>query len=254
MSFTNLDFFSQTLEMSTHCNVILPHDITKSDKPAKVLYLLHGLSDDCSKWTRFTNLERLVNGKHIAVVMPEVHRSFYTDMRYGIKYFQYIAFELPDICRRMMNISAKREDTYIAGLSMGGYGALKTALTRPDVFSKVASFSGVTNFKRDLEDQNGRYRKDDNIIKQFIAIAGKELKLTDDEDTWVLAERALKSENPPEILLTCGTEDYLYQSNVEFKNHLDKIGYDAKFIEWQGCHGWKFWEESLPHLLEFLEV
>ena len=140
MAFLSVDIYSSVLNMDTHVNVILPQDKTSSKEPAKVLYLLHGLSDDCSKWTRFTAIERKINGRNLAVVMPEVQRSFYTDMKYGLNYFTYIAYELPKLCQAMFNVSDKREDNFVAGLSMGGYGALKTALTRTDLFSKVASF------------------------------------------------------------------------------------------------------------------
>ena len=120
MAFLSTDIYSSVLNMDTHINVILPHDKTATDEPAKVLYLLHGLSDDCSKWTRFTAIERKISGKNLAVVMPEVQRSFYTDMRYGLNYFSFVAYELPKLCQKMFNVSNKREDNFIAGLSMGG--------------------------------------------------------------------------------------------------------------------------------------
>ncbi len=253
MSFINMDFYSSTLEMSCHCNVILPNDIINSGEPAKVLYLLHGLSDDCSKWSRYTALERKVHGKNLAVIMPEVQRSFYTDMRFGINYFQYVAYELPELCKNMFNISDKREDTFVAGLSMGGYGALKTAFKRPDVFSKAASFSGAVAFKRTLDKCVDNIYSADRI-KELIGICGNDLKFTDLEDPFFLAKKTLDEGNTPDVLLTCGTEDFLYQDNIEFKNYLEEIGYPAKFLEWEGDHNWKFWDESLDHLLKFLGV
>ena len=255
MALLKTEIRSSVLNMDTHINVILPHDITKSGSPAKVLYLLHGLSDDCSKWTRYTALERKIHGKNLAVIMPEVQRSFYTDMCYGLNYFQYVAYELPELCKNMFNISEKPEDTFIAGLSMGGYGALKTAFTRPDVFSKVASFSGAVAFRKALEEDNnthGIYNAE--RIKELVGICGQDIKFNDEQDPFFLAKKVLDENKNPDVLLTCGTEDFLYQSNIEFKNYLKEIGYPAKFLEWEGSHGWKFWDESLDHLLEFLGV
>lgn len=238
--------------LDTHINVILPHDITKSQKPARVLYFLHGLSGDCTKTARYTDIERQLQNTDLAVVFPEVQRSFYTDMRYGLKYFQYIAYELPELCQRMFNISKKREDTYVCGISMGGYGALKVGLSRPDFFSKIVAFSGVTNFKSDLDHPDGKYISNWKMENEFTAVCGDDIKLCDDEDTWVLSKKALDSGNPPKLLTICGTEDFLYQSNVEFKKHLDDIGYDAKFVVTDGYHAWSFWERHISTLLDFI--
>ena len=254
MAFLSTDIYSSVLNMDTHINVILPHDKTATDEPVKVLYLLHGLSDDCSKWTRFTAIERKISGKNLAVVMPEVQRSFYTDMRYGLNYFSFVAYELPKLCQKMFNVSNKREDNFIAGLSMGGYGALKTAFTRTDLFSKVASFSGAVAFKRTLEEKATSGIYNEERIKELVGICGQELMFTDAEDPFFLAKKVLDEKSAPELLITCGTEDFLYQDNLGFKAYLEEIGYDFNFLEWKGNHNWKFWDESLDHLIDFMGV
>lgn len=254
MAFLSTDIHSSVLNMDTHIKVILPHDKVSANEPAKVLYLLHGLSDDCSKWSRFTAIERKVAGKNIAVVMPEVQRSFYTDMRYGLNYFSYIAYELPKLCQKMFNISDRREDNFIAGLSMGGYGALKTALTRTDLFSKAASFSGAVAFKKSLDEKVTSNIYSQERIKELIGICSEELVLTDAEDTFFLSKKAVSEGSAPDILLTCGTSDFLYQDNLRFKSYLEEIGYNFTFLEWEGSHNWAFWDESLDRLIEFLGV
>ena len=254
MALLKTNIYSDVLNMDTHVTVILPHDITHSKSPAKVLYLLHGLSDDSSKWTRYTALERKIYGKNIAVVMPEVQRSFYRDMHYGINYFQFIAYELPELCKNMFNISDKREDNFIAGLSMGGYGALKTAFTRTDLFSKVASFSGAVGFKKSLEEETFYDIYNKEKAKELVAIYGDDLIFPDDEDPFFLSKKVLDEKCAPDLLITCGTEDFLYQDNIKLKEHLENIGYNFTFLEWEGAHNWKFWDESLDHLLEFLGV
>ena len=131
--------------MTTSFQVILPDEGDLSE--VKVVYLLHGLSDNCTGWTRYTSCERYARERNVALVLPEVQRSFYIDGVYGLNYFTYVAQELPQACRRMFGLSDKRENNYIMGLSMGGYGALKCALTYPRNYAGCGSFSGVADLK-----------------------------------------------------------------------------------------------------------
>ena len=109
----------------------------------KVLYLLHGLSDDGSAWQRYTSIETIAALYGLVVVMPSVGRSFYTDQPNGQKYFSYLTDELPHYLKDVFGLSPHREDTLIAGNSMGGYGAFKAAFLHPELYSAAASFSGV---------------------------------------------------------------------------------------------------------------
>ncbi len=140
MALIQCDFFSETLQLSTSMNVILP-------QPARarypVLYLLHGLSDDHTTWLRRTSIERYVDPLGLAVVMPAVHRSFYSDMAHGNRYWTFVSRELPALARGFFPISSSRADTFVAGLSMGGYGAFKLALSFPQRFAAAASLSGA---------------------------------------------------------------------------------------------------------------
>src|SRR6476619_7886720 len=112
---------------------------SESTGETPVLYLLHGLSDDDTIWLRRTSIERYVAALGLAVVMPQVHRSFYTDEAYGNRYWTYLSEELPEIVHGFFRLSRRREDTFVAGLSMGGYGALKWALRDPGRFAAAAS-------------------------------------------------------------------------------------------------------------------
>ena len=136
MALIDLKFYSQMLGMQTEAYIIVPQRSTvgeigidgkKDNKEYKTLYLLHGLSDDHSIWLRRTSIERYAADYGICVVMPCGGKSFYTDMKYGMKYFSYITEELPCVVEEFLKVSNKREDRCIAGLSMGGYGALKAA-------------------------------------------------------------------------------------------------------------------------------
>src|SRR5215210_7925966 len=128
MALLRCDFFSDVLELSTSMTVILPQSTTgqigmagRSGSGAPpVLYLLHGLSDDDTIWLRRTSIERYVAPLGLAVVMPQVHRSFYTDMASGWRYWTFLSEELPDLVGSWFQVSQRREDTFVAGLSMGG--------------------------------------------------------------------------------------------------------------------------------------
>ena len=141
MALIRLDHTPETTKVNTPLNIILPGPGQMNGVPVrdrKVLYLLHGLSDDGSAWQRFTNIETLANDYGLVVVMPSVGRSFYTDMPNGQKYFSYITEELPQYLKDVFGLAPKREDTLLAGLSMGGYGAMKCALLHPELY-KAAS-------------------------------------------------------------------------------------------------------------------
>ena len=131
---------------------------------------------------------------------------------------------------------------------------MKTAFTRTDLFSKVASFSGAVAFKRTLDEKatSGIYNAE--RMKELVGILGEELVMNDDHDPFFLAKKVLDNKCAPELLIPCGTEDFLYQDNLTFKRYLEEIGYDFKFLEWEGAHNWKFWDESLDHLIDFMGV
>lgn len=131
--------------MVTSFIALLPEQLELNRVP--VIYLFHGLTDNCTGWTRYTSVERYARDHSAAVIMPEVQRSYYTDMAYGMKYFTYVHDELPRLCRHMFGLSDKRELNYVMGLSMGGCGALKCALTTPERYAGCAAFSAVADFR-----------------------------------------------------------------------------------------------------------
>lgn len=144
------NFYSKNLRMTTQINVIFP-DVSNDVTPLyegtpKVLYLLHGLSGNSDEWTRFSKIEYYAKKYNFIIIMPEVQRSFYTTGKVGIDYFHYVADELPAICGKWFHLDQRRENTFIAGESMGGYGAVKIALNRPEKYEAVASLSGVLDY------------------------------------------------------------------------------------------------------------
>lgn len=250
MAFMNLKFYSEALGMQTEVYVVIPQRSTageigvetnaKADK-YKCLYLLHGLSDDHSIWLRRTSIERYASEYGICVVMPAAARSFYTDMKYGQKYYTYIAKELPKIIREFLNVSDKREDNYVAGLSMGGYGALKIALRECDSFCAGAGLSPAADISHIVKDK-----------ERSMPIFGNVKKVPEDEDLFCLAKKQNNNPNKPRLYIGIGTEDFLYEGNVRFRKLMDELDYDFTYRESAGTHCWEFWDEYIQYVLKWM--
>ncbi len=245
-----VNFFSHALELSTQMTVILPEKACpRADGKWPTLYLLHGLSDDHSIWMRHTSIERYVRNLNLCVVMPQVHRSFYTDMKHGGTFWTFVSEELPALCERMFPLSPLREDRFVAGLSMGGYGAFKLGLRCPERFAGAASLSGAVDIV-------GLYNPEGMEDKTFWSdIFGTidDLRGSDD-DLAAVAQRLIQSgEQLPRFYMACGTEDFLYQNNVSFRDRFGK-GLDLTYEEGPGAHEWAFWDQYIQRALAFFGV
>ncbi|MDA3734007.1 alpha/beta hydrolase family protein [Niameybacter massiliensis] len=245
MAFFKGEIFAKSLGMNVGLNVILPYDTC--DKELKVLYLLHGMSDGCGAWSRWTRIEHYANQYGYIVIMPEVHISFYTNMEYGGNYYTYITEELPMLCEKMFGIQPDREKTYIAGLSMGGYGSMLCALSKPDQYKACGALSAVCDIKARITERG----REDKLIK---AIIGDKL-IDPSYDLYHLSEKLmdLPQEARPRLMIACGTEDFLYKENKAFKAHLEKLEFNFTFEEWEGVHDWNFWDEGIQKVMKFFE-
>ncbi len=146
MALICIDHMPETVKINLPLNIIVPEPGRVGDIPIrrrKVLYLLHGLSEDASAWQRFTSIEALAYAYGLVVVMPSAGRSFYLDQPNGQLYFTYLTDELPRYLSDVFGLAPRREDTLIVGTSMGGYGAFKAAFMYPERYAAAASFSGV---------------------------------------------------------------------------------------------------------------
>lgn len=219
--------------------VLLPEKITE---PA-TLYLLHGLSDDDTCWTRYTGIERYASEHGLAVIMPQVHRSFYTDEAEGNRYWTFLSEELPSLVSRFFRLSPRREDTYVAGLSMGGYGAFKWALRRPERFAAAASLSGAL----DMPGRVARGMPDDPRFFQRI-FGEAPVSGTPDDDLWLLKETV----NPPRLYVCCGTDDFLYQDNLTFLDACRANGIDVVADLTPGEHDWAYWDAGIQRVLAWM--
>ncbi|MEU9739399.1 alpha/beta hydrolase family protein [Micromonospora chersina] len=249
------DFFSTALGMGTSMTVLLPEHgsagigmpggATAAEPP--VLYLLHGLTDDDTIWTRRTSIERYVAPLGLAVVMPQVQRSFYCDEAHGNRYWTFLSEELPEVCRSYFRLSDRREDTFVAGLSMGGYGALKWALRRPDRFAAAASLSGALDVARRRHHPMSPL---DPAVWHTVwgdpEVAGPE------DDTVSLLERA--GDDLPALYVACGTEDFLYEDNTRFVDTARRRGLPVTVDFGPGDHDWAYWDARIQDVLAWLPL
>ena len=221
------------LRKMTSCLVILP-DEQAGPGPYPVFYLLHGLSDDHTAWTRRTRLERYVEGLPLIVVMPDGGRGWYTDSSVEPTgaFETFILRDLIGFIDRTFQTRTDRGGRVVAGLSMGGYGAVKLALKFPEVFCAAASHSGALV---NPEERGGIY-------------AGSELqRIFGDSpaggpnDVFALAER-LDPARQPVLRIDCGVEDGLLEHNRRFHRHLDHLGIEHEYAEFPGGHNWEYWD------------
>ncbi|MGB8982325.1 MAG: alpha/beta hydrolase family protein [Anaerolineales bacterium] len=256
MILTEVNFFSDVLTLRCTLQVILPQrrlaDMRNKRPPKyRTLYLLHGHSDDHTAWQRWTSIERYVEGLNLAVVMPAANLSFYTDMVQGGKYMQFISEEVPAVVRDLFPLSVARKDNFVAGLSMGGYGAFKLALTYPDRYAAAASLSGAVDI-REVVKAHGD--PDDKVwLAQMRSVFGDLSKVPGSKhDLFALARKIAKGPVKPRLYQCCGTEDFLYADNIRFRDAVRKLPLDLTYEEGPGEHNWAYWDVMIQKVLAWM--
>ena len=244
MALLRVEYASKALEMNTSFQVFLPDEGDLKD--VKVVYLLHGLTDNCTGWTRYSSCERYARERGVALVIPEVQRSFYIDGVYGLNYFTYVSEELPAVCHRMFGLSLEREKSYVMGLSMGGYGALKCALTHPERYAGCGSFSGVTDLAGFMNTPAIPLRS-----REFTALLGERHVVGPENDLFALAKKA---EDVPSVYLSCGEQDRHYGMNNAFADLLTELGVPHRYDHREGDHCWAFWDRSIQDCFDYLKL
>ena len=257
MILNQVNFFSETLGLLSSMYVLLPKRTlaemqNKRTPKYRTLYLLHGHSDDHTAWQRYTSIERYAEDLNLAVVMPAVHLSFYNDMAHGGKYWQFISEEVPALARDMFSISSKREDNFVAGLSMGGYGAFKMALTHPERFAATASLSGavdigeVVSVKKEDPENKAWIEEMQTVFGDLSKVPGSK------HDLFALAKKAARAPVKPRLYQCCGTEDDLYPQNLRFRDAVRKLPLDLTYEEGPGEHNWAYWDQMIQHVLAWM--
>ncbi len=254
MALLRCDFYSESLSLSTSMTVILPQETSTqigmsgtARTAFPVLYLLHGLTDDDTIWTRRTSIERYVAPLGLAVVMPQVHQSFYTDESHGLPFWSFLTEELPDLVSRFFHVSTRREDTFVAGLSMGGYGAMKWALREPDRFAAAASLSGA------LDLAHGTAHADPWVAAVLDRVFADDGVAGTPDDTLHLVEQ-VDPRQVPKLYVACGTEDALYAESVAFADAARQRDLPLTTDFGPGDHDWAYWDRTIQDVLAWLPL
>lgn len=246
MALFHCSFFSDALRVMAAVDVILPEPDqgigvsgnADSGLP-KVLYLLHGYSDDHTIWQRRTSVERYAAAHNLAIIMPAVNHSFYCNEPQGERYWDFVAEELPRVMHRYFRLSDRPEDTFVAGLSMGGFGAMKLALNFPERFGKACSFSGAV-------DAQGLFDRGHSRV-----FGSMEDLIGSCNDLAHLMKQPAKRR--PKLYVSCGTKDFLYPAHVKFVPALKKAGWDVQsHDEPDATHCWELWDKEIEKVIPWL--
>ncbi len=239
MAIANVKFESRILGKETAFNVIIPEK--NYEGPYKCLYLLHGLGDDENNWINNTGIVKYAEEYGIMVVTPRAEASFYSNMKVGFDYYDHIAKEIPAVVRSMFNVSDKREDNFIAGLSMGGYGALKIGLRECGTYAAIGSLSPCGDIAR-LEGF-------DTFLEP---IFGEGLCVPPEDDVLYLAKKADEDPLKPRVYLGIGLEDFLYENDKPVRKLFEASSFDYTYRESHGFHNWAFWDEYIQYVLKWM--
>jgi len=244
MASITLSFHSEALERTVPLRALVPlEDAPRVPMPA--MYLLHGLYGSEQDWFQYTRVMLWARAKGLAVFCPAGENGFYVNQAdTGEAYMRYVGEELPAFTRRLFPLSSRREDTFIAGLSMGGYGALNAGLTYPETFGKVAALSAALRpWKRMDKPQGGCVQRP----AYARALFGQD---TEPWDTLTLARQC--GARAPELWLSCGAQDDLLEENIALVDGLRQAGIPAHFDQPPGAHNWDFWDREIQRVIDWL--
>ena len=249
-SFLELKLDSKLMKREMPYRVILPvgYENLKEKKSYPVIYLLHGLGGNYKNWTEQTSLVEYAKDHKFIIVTAEGKSGWYSDSvsAPNDKYESYIIQELIPEVEKKFRVNAKREFRAIAGLSMGGFGAMKFGLKYPDKFALIGSFSGALG----IIPLPTTAMKTFPSVEQVFGADDSEARKQNDPIRLVRGINALEIKNLPFIYLDCGTEDFLYQSNRDFAALLIEKKIPHEFRQLPGVHNWSFWDEQIQEFLE----
>lgn len=270
MSLVHLNFESQYLQNNTDVLVVLPDrprtvdaaDFYSSGKKYKVLWLLHGTFGDYTDWIRKSNIELYACEHDLIVVMPSGLNSDYVNwdgFGTGYRPYDYILKELMPLVQNWFPASAAREDNFIAGLSMGGFGATMIGVNNPDKFAAVASLSAPPTAPEKMVKPRGMAAMPGAAQRKANTIAnagGEEAYLASMQNTWRLITEEWQSGKLPRLYFCCGKQDFLYPGYKEWKKHCQEAGLEGiVFEEIRGyTHEWRFWDLTIQHALDFFGI
>lgn len=268
MAVLQVNFMSKTLMRTVPVQVILPVENlpssdnreSKTEESFKTLYLLHGVFGNYTDWLSGTRIQRWAEEKNLAVVMPSGDNSFYLDHKEsGNFYGEFVGRELVEITRKIFNLSNKREDTFIAGLSMGGYGAIRNGLKYHETFGYIAGLSSALILEQTLSMTYDAPLLENRAYAES-CFGNLNEAIEGDKNPKVLVKmikEKMKKDSGvhfPKMFMACGTEDFLLEQNRDFKNLLEKNNVDLTYVEGPGGHNWDFWDTYIKKIIDWLPL
>ena len=251
MSLLQVNLGSAQLNHTVTLHAIIPMN---AKTPLRTLYLLHGMYGNYTDWLYNTRILLWAQEHNIAVIMPSAENSYYVDQPQKMSnYAKFVGEELIEMTRYLFPLSTKKEDTYIGGLSMGGYGAMKLGLSYPETFSKIAALSSafITDDLDALTQKSEAFSPRRDFFASTFGDLTKVKGSLNDPKRLILDLQ--KANTPlPEMYLACGTEDFLINENRDFHNFLTKEKVAHTYLESTGDHNWAFWDEYIEKVLIWL--
>lgn len=261
MAVLQMSFYGESINRFTTFHMVLPNDgfpeMIKDNKnyerPMKTLYLLHGYSACSSDWLTGSLIQELALKYNMAVVMPSGDNSFYLNGQgAGAAYETFVGKEIVEYTRKTFGLSEKKEDTYIGGLSMGGFGAIHTGLKFPQTFGKMFGLSSaliINNIKGMKPGTKDGIADYDYYIRTFGNL--NELDTSENNPEYLIKKRQSSGEEIQPIFMACGTEDFLIDENHEFRDFLEEHNVNLCYKESSGIHDWKFWNEYIEPAIQW---
>ena len=261
MAIIEVNFISQCLMRTVTFNAIIPADkfgpqAAAQQKAFKTLYLLHGIFGNYTDWVNGTRIQAWAEANDLAVIMPSGENRFYLDdEKSGERYGEFIGRELVEFTRKLFPLSDRREDTFIAGLSMGGYGALRNGLKYAEIFGYVVGLSSALIYAG-LKDSDNSAPVFTFRRQYYEAIFGDlEHIVGSDKDPKALFRKLREENRPlPKLYMCCGTEDSLLAANRDLRDDLLANGADLTYEEGPGGHDWVFWDTYIRKILDWLPL
>lgn len=255
-------YFSNALRRGASFSVYLPNDVSPEfrtkhfDRPTQVLFLLHGYTGTAADWIKDTTLYSLASQYNLALVCPSGENSFYLDgTATGRQYETFVGRELVEYVRKTFGLSDRREDTFIGGISMGGFGAIHTGFAYPETFSKIVSLSAalIVHKVAAMKPEDSNLDGVANYDYYRLMFGDPEKLLESRNNPEVLVRELMQKGGPlPQLYLAIGTEDFLYQDNQVFRRFLEEQGFPFTYREGPGVHDYNFWQPQIASSLRWL--
>ncbi len=264
MALFQINYFSESLKKVTTVQVIVPNDVIPTmlegnkhyEREMKTLYLLHGFSGSSMDWLLGCQIQELSIRYNLAIVMPTGDNSFYLDGKgIGRAYGTFVGEELVNYISKTFGLSRKKEDIYIGGLSMGGFGAIRSAYNYCDTFHRAFALSAALIIHRIKNIETGYFDGlADFDYYNFTFGDLSKIEISENNPEFLVRKRKKEKRQIPPLFMACGTEDFLLQENRDFRDFLVKEEIDVTYQESSGNHNWKFWDAYLePAIIWMLQ-